>query len=191
MQLNEDHKKALLRLARESIACALEDKPLPRTDLLDQSLLTPCGAFVTVRVHGELRGCFGYVNAFYPLAQSVQEVGIKSALEDPRFDHIVPQELDAMDVEISVLDSPVKVERIEEIEVGVHGLILETRTHRGLLLPSVATEYGWDREQFLNHTALKAGLPPDAWKNKNVTIFKFKAEKFSESDFVHPEALSS
>ena len=191
MELNEDDKKALLRLARVSIECALKQKPFPRTDNLLLNPETPCGAFVTIRVHGELRGCFGYVNAFYPLAQSVQEVAVKSALEDPRFEHIAPDELDAMELEISVLESPVKVERIEEIEIGVHGLILETRVHRGLLLPSVATEYGWDREQFLNHTAIKAGLPPDAWKNKNVTIFKFRAEKFSESDFVHPEALSS
>jgi AmmeMemoRadiSam system protein A len=191
MELSVDDKKALLRLARESIECAVNDKALPSTDLPAQNLITPCGAFVTIRVRGDLRGCFGYVNAYYPLAQSVQEVAVKSALEDPRFEHIAPDELGAVEVEISVLEAPVKVERIEEIEIGVHGLILETRVHRGLLLPSVATEYGWDREQFLNHTALKAGLPPDAWKNKNVTIFKFKAEKFSESDFVHPEALSS
>jgi AmmeMemoRadiSam system protein A len=191
MELNLNDKKVLLRLARESITCAVKDKELPRTDLPDQNLIAPCGAFVTIRVHGELRGCFGYINAYYPLAQSVQEVAVKSALEDPRFEHIAPDELEAMEVEISVLESPVKVERTDEIEIGVHGLILETRTHRGLLLPSVATEYGWNREQFLNHTALKAGLPPDAWKNKNVTIFKFKAEKFSESDFVHPEALNS
>ncbi len=191
MELSVEQKKSLLRLARESIRCAVQEEPLPRTDVLDQNLRTPCGAFVTVRVHGELRGCFGYVNAYYPLAQSVQEVGVKSALEDPRFEHIGAEELDAMELEISVLDAPVKVEKIDEIEVGVHGLILETRTHRGLLLPSVPTEYGWDREQFLNHTALKAGLPPDAWKNKNVTLFRFKAEKFSESDFFHPETLSS
>jgi AmmeMemoRadiSam system protein A len=191
MELNLNDKKVLLRLARESITCAVMDKALPRTDLPDQNLITPCGAFVTIRVHGELRGCFGYINAYYPLAQSVQEVAVKSALEDPRFEHIAPDELEAMEVEISVLESPVTVERTDEIEIGIHGLILETRTHRGLLLPSVATEYGWDREQFLNHTALKAGLPPDAWKNKNVTIFKFKAEKFSESDFVHPETLNS
>ena len=189
MQLSVDDKKALLQLARLSITCAVQEKPLPRTDLLQQNLLTPCGAFVTVRVSGDLRGCYGYVNAYYPLAQSVQEVGVKAALEDPRFEHILPEEFLAMDVEVSVLEPPVKVERIEEIEVGVHGLILETRLHRGLLLPSVATEYGWDREQFLNHTALKAGLPPGAWKNKNVTIYKFTAEKFSESDFIQPEGI--
>ncbi len=189
MLLSDEDKKALLQLARSSIECAVRDKRLPRTDLLKQNLHTPCGAFVTVRVNGELRGCYGYVNAYYPLAQSVQEVGVKAALEDPRFEHVVQEELAAMDLEVSVLETPVRVERIEEIEVGVHGLILETSLHRGLLLPSVPTEYGWDREQFLNHTALKAGLPPDAWKNKKVTIFKFTAEKFSESDFVRPEAF--
>jgi AmmeMemoRadiSam system protein A len=191
LELNDDDKKALLRLARASIECALDDKPVPRTDNLLKNPQTPCGAFVTVRVNNELRGCFGYVNAFYPLAQSVQEVGIKAATEDPRFEPVMREELGAMELEISVLDSPIKVERIEEIEIGVHGLILETRTHRGLLLPSVATEYGWNREQFLSHTAIKAGLPPDAWKSKNATIMKFKAEKFSESDFVHPETLRS
>jgi AmmeMemoRadiSam system protein A len=190
MHLSVDDKKALLQLARSSIECAVLDKSLPKTEFLQQNLLTPCGAFVTVRVNGELRGCYGYLNAYYPLAQSVQEVGVKAALEDPRFEHITPEELTSMDLEVSVLEPPLKVERVEEIEVGLHGLILETRVHRGLLLPSVATEYGWDREQFLNHTAMKAGLPPDAWKNKNVTIYKFTAEKFSESEFAHPEAIN-
>ncbi len=191
MELNEEDKKALLRLARRSIECALKHRPFPTTENLLKNPQMPCGAFVTLRVQGELRGCFGYVNAFYPLTQSVQEVAVRSALEDPRFEHIAYEELDAMEIEISVLDTPVKVGHIEEIEVGVHGLIMETSLHRGLLLPSVPAEYGWNREQFLNHTALKAGLPPDAWKHNNVTIFRFKAEKFSESDFVHPEALHS
>ncbi len=191
MQLNEDDKKALLQLARTSIESALKELPIPETDTLPQNLHTPCGAFVTVRVNNDLRGCFGYVNAYYPLAQSVQEVAIKAATEDPRFEPVLPKELDAMKLEISVLASPVKVERVEEIEVGVHGLILESRFHRGLLLPNVPTEYGWDREEFLNHTAIKAGLAPDAWKSKNVTLFKFTAEKFSETDIVHPETLSS
>ncbi len=190
MPLSDEDKKALLQLARSSIECAVKREPLPTTDLPKQNLLTPCGAFVTVRVNGELRGCYGYVNAYYPLAQTVQEVGVKSALDDPRFEPIAPGELASMELEVSVLAPPVKVERVEEIEVGVHGLIMETRIHRGLLLPSVPTEYGWDLEQFLKHTAQKAGLPPDAWKNKNVSIFKFTAEKFSESDFVHPGALT-
>jgi AmmeMemoRadiSam system protein A len=190
MSLSVDDKKTLLQLARSSIECAVRELRLPGTELLPQNLLKPCGAFVTVRVRGDLRGCFGYVNAFYPLAQSIQEVGVKAALEDPRFEHIVSEELAAMEVEVSVLEPPVKVLRIEEIEVGTHGLIVETSLHRGLLLPSVATEYGWDREQFLNHTALKAGLPPNAWKNKNVTIYRFTADKFSESDFVQPEAIT-
>lgn len=190
MQLNEDDKKALLQMARSSIECAVRGEPLPRIDHLAQNLHTPCGAFVTVRVTKELRGCFGYVNAFYPLAQSVQEVAVKAATEDPRFEPVLLEELDAMELEISVLETPVKVEHVEEIEVGVHGLILESRYHRGLLLPTVPTEYGWDREQFLNHTALKAGLPSDAWKNKNVTLLKFTAEKFSESDFMHPHRVN-
>jgi AmmeMemoRadiSam system protein A len=187
MLLNPEDKKALLHLARTSIECAVSGKPIPGTDLLSQNLHTPCGAFVTVRVHGDLRGCYGYINAYYPLAQSVQDVAVKAALEDPRFDPIAPDELGALEIEISVLEPPEKVHDIAEIKIGVHGLILETRHHRGLLLPSVATEYGWDREQFLSHTAIKAGLPPEAWNNKNVTIYKFTADKFSESDLVHPE----
>ncbi len=190
MPLSDEDKKALLHLARSSIERAVKGEPLPSTNLPKQNLRTPCGAFVTVRVKGDLRGCYGYVNAYYPLARTVQEVGVKSALEDPRFDPIMVEELSLMELEVSVLEPPVKVDNIEEIEVGVHGLIMETRTHRGLLLPSVPTEYGWDREEFLRHTAQKAGLPQDAWKNKNVTIFRFTAEKFSESDFVHPEALT-
>ena len=185
MLLNLEDKKALLQLARTSIECAVSGKPIPGTDLLSQNLHTPCGAFVTVRVHGDLRGCFGYINAYYPLAQSVQDVAVKAALEDPRFDPIAPDELGALEIEISVLEPPEKVNDIAEIKIGVHGLILETRYHRGLLLPSVATEYGWDREQFLDHTALKAGLPPKAWKEKNVTLYKFTTDTFSESQFAN------
>jgi len=188
--LNADDKKALLQLARSSIECAVQERPLPNPDKLKQNLHEPCGAFVTVRVSGELRGCYGYVNAYYPLAQSVQEVAVRAALEDPRFEHVVTEELSAMELEVSVLEAPIKVERIEEIEVGIHGLIIETRLNRGLLLPSVPVEYGWDREEFLNHTALKAGLPMNAWKNKNVSLFKFTALVFSESDVVHPETLT-
>lgn len=190
MELKLEDKKALLRLARASIECVVQGKPLPRTDLLNRSLHAPCGAFVTVRVHNDLRGCYGYVNAYYPLAQSVQEVAVKAAQEDPRFEPVLPDELENMELEISVLEAPEQVVRIEDITVGVDGLIIETQFNRGLLLPSVATEYGWDREQFLNHTAIKAGLPPGAWKNKNVIISKFRAAKFSESDFVQPEKVN-
>ena len=184
-RLTDNEKKILLEFARTSIVRAVRKKPLPTTDGFEGSLNEPGAAFVTVHVNKELRGCYGFINAVYPLPEAIQDVGVKAALDDPRFDPVRPEELKDMDVEISVLTPPEKISSIEEIQIGVHGLIIESKINRGLLLPHVATEYGWDREQFLDHTALKAGLPPKAWKEKNVILYKFTTDTFSESQFAN------
>jgi AmmeMemoRadiSam system protein A len=134
---------------------------------------------------GELRGCIGYIEPKLPLAVTVQEVAQKAAFEDPRFPELTRQELSVVEIEVSILTPVERVKDIEEIEIGTHGLVVESGATRGLLLPHVATMYHWDREQFLQQTSVKAGLPPDAWKKSGVAIYKFSTETFS--DHVHSQ----
>ena len=108
------------------------------------------------------------------------EMAEAAALRDPRFPPVSPDELDDLEIEISVLTVPKEIHDINEIEVGKHGIIIERGFNSGLLLPQVATEYGWDRITFLEHTCRKAGLPPNAWKEKGTIIKIFSAEVFDE-----------
>lgn len=182
MGLTDVHKRTLLHIARMSIEHAVKGQQVPELGELAEVLRQPIGAFVTLNKRGELRGCIGYTEAHKQLAETVSEVALKAALEDPRFVPVTEQELDDVIVEISVLSPLRKISRIEEIEVGRHGLVLEKEYCRGLLLPQVAQENQWDREAFLNFTARKAGLPADAWKEAETCIYVFTAEIFREED---------
>lgn len=181
MQLTEEEKQELLRLARESIESSLKGLPEPKPQLTSSNLSVLSGAFVTLRLHENLRGCIGYVEPRVPLYVAVEEVGKKAAFEDPRFTPLSSDELDAVEIEISVLSPLEKVDDVDRIQVGTHGLLIDAGFTRGLLLPQVATENHWNREQFLTHTALKAGLPDDAWKRSNVQLYSFTTDTFSES----------
>jgi AmmeMemoRadiSam system protein A len=181
MQLSVDDKKELLRIAREAIESTLRDVKQSKEGCGGEALNERCGAFVTLHIRGELRGCVGYIEARFPLNRTVREVAEKAAFEDPRFSPLTLDELDLVEIEISVLSPLRKIGDVKDIEVGTHGLVLEAGHARGLLLPQVATEYGWNREQFLSHTARKAGLLPDAWKQKGVAIYTFSSEVFSEA----------
>jgi AmmeMemoRadiSam system protein A len=183
MQLTEEEKQILLQRARLSIESALARKPLKKAERLSEVLEKPAGAFVTLRLRGELRGCIGYIEPRLPLIQTVEEVATKAALEDPRFLPLSTDELRDTDIEVSVLSPLQKVESVDEIEVGKHGLVIDAGFTRGLLLPQVAEEYHWSRDEFLRHTAIKAGLPPDAWNHPAVELYCFTVEKFSESEF--------
>ncbi len=145
-------------------------------------LREPAGVFVTLELHRELRGCIGYVEPVLPLAEATREVAAKAALEDPRFDPVTSGELSEIEIEISVLSPLHEIHSPDEVTVGVHGLVLESGFRRGLLLPQVATDYGWDRFEFLSHTARKAGLPPDAWKRPGARLSTFTVERFSEQE---------
>lgn len=136
---------------------------------------------MTLHLLGELRGCIGYIEPRFPLVETVQEVAQKAALEDPRFPPLTPRELERVEIEISVLSPLRKVVDVNEIVVGTHGLVIDAGYTRGLLLPQVATEWGWEREQFLSQTCRKAGLPADAWKQKKVSIYSFTSAVFSEA----------
>jgi AmmeMemoRadiSam system protein A len=188
MPLSEDERTELLKRARASIEGVLVHKPVEFRPVEGGALSEPRGVFVTLKMGSELRGCIGYVEPRMPLAHAVQEVAQKAAFEDPRFMPLSHDELPQVEIEISILSPLRQISEIGEIEVGKHGLVVDAGFTRGLLLPQVAREYQWDREQFLRHTAMKAGLSPDAWKNPGVRLFTFTTETFGEHAAVRPSS---
>jgi len=178
--LTENDKHALLKIARESIEYGVKRKNPPALKETSPILNDQRGAFVTLTVGGRLRGCIGYIYPIKPLALTVQEMAAAAAFRDPRFSPVQKSELADLEIEISVLTPLVEIKNINEIEIGKHGIIIEKGGQNGLLLPQVASEYGWDRETFLEHTCKKAGLPDDAWKDQHTTIKIFSAEIFHE-----------
>lgn len=170
----------LLARARAVIAhAARQTEPEPATGApaeLDEA----AGAFVTLhRMNGELRGCIGTFEAVEPLRRVVERMAIAAAFEDPRFAPLAPGEVDGCRLEISVL-TPRRPIRPEEVVVGRHGLAIRRGMHRGVLLPQVATERGWDAPAFLAALCQKAGLPSDAWRAPDTELECFEAEVFGE-----------
>ena len=176
--LSDSEKRFLLRVARESVESAVRKTPVQEISTNDQLLLQPSGAFVTLRIAGELRGCIGYVDAIKPLVHTVQEVAAKAALEDTRFLTVGEEELLDISIEVSVLSPMTRIHDLSEITIGTHGVLLESEERRGLLLPQVAMERGWDPETFVLQTARKAGVALTDWKHAK--IFTFTAEVFHE-----------
>lgn len=180
--LTNDEKKFLLQLARDAIASEAKGEEFLSPGFFSKTLKKEQGVFVSLHKDGDLRGCIGYIEGIKPIQNSVKEMALSAAFKDPRFPPISLEELESLDIEISVLSPVKKIKYIEEIEVGKHGLIIEKDFYKGLLLPQVAVEYNWDRESFLQHTCNKAGLPQDAWKDKETKIYLFSAEIFSEKE---------
>lgn len=177
--LSPDERQVLLNIARESIEAWLAGRPVPEFDP-PQGVLTDDGAaFVTINKNHRLRGCIGYTEAFMPLYQAVSSCAVKAASEDPRFPRLAGDEYPEIELEISVLTPLQKINDIDQIEVGKHGLMIQKGPYRGLLLPQVATSYGWSRIEFLDHTCQKAGLNPGCWKD-DCKIMVFSAEVFGE-----------
>lgn len=181
-ELSNEEKQQLLAIARKSLEEYLSKGRIPSFEVTSPNLKEKRGAFVTLKKAGMLRGCIGLIYPIKPLYQTVAEMAVASAVDDPRFPPLSLDELPLVEIEISVLSPLERVKNIEEIEVGKHGLYIRSGPFSGLLLPQVATEYNWDRETFLQHTCLKAGLPSDAWKSKDVELYKFTAEVFSEKE---------
>jgi hypothetical protein len=179
--LTREEGRDLLALARRAIGRYLETGERLRPDLANPKFLEKQGVFVTLKLDGELRGCIGYPLPHKPLAEAVVEMAVAAASQDYRFDPLSAGELARTELEISVLGLPEPVERPEEVEVGRHGIIVSKGYSRGLLLPQVPLEHGWDREAYLRNGCLKAGLGPDEWK-KGAKIEVFTAQVFSESE---------
>jgi AmmeMemoRadiSam system protein B/AmmeMemoRadiSam system protein A len=176
--LNEEDKKALLHIAKTVIENMARGKPVPEFKVDAPILKESRGAFVTINKKGQLRGCIGHIEGHGPVHKTVEEMASAAAFQDPRFNPITERELPDLEVEISVLTPLKKITDIDEIEVGKHGIYIKKGWYSGLLLPQVATEYGWDRNVFLEHTCQKAGLPSNAWKDKNTEIYIFSADIF-------------
>ena len=176
--LTDDQRRALLDLARQSVAAAVMQQGTVAVDSLE--LPDASGVFVTIKRGGALRGCLGTLQNRDGLAAEVVRCAADSATEDPRFPPVSASELPELRLEISVLGPLEPIDaRPDSFTIGIHGLVAEQGNHRGLLLPQVATEWGWDAEQFLGQTCVKAGLPPDAWR-RGARFYRFAAEVFGE-----------
>ncbi|MFH1779505.1 MAG: AmmeMemoRadiSam system protein B [Candidatus Omnitrophota bacterium] len=179
--LNAEQKKKLLTIARKTIEDYVKERKKPEFKEADPELLKEKGAFVTLHKGKDLRGCIGNIIGHGPLYLTVRDMAIASATEDPRFPPLTPNELKDIKIEISVLSEPKKVTDINEIKLGVHGVIVKRGFASGVFLPQVALETGWTKEEFLsNLCSHKAGLPPNAWKDKNTEIYIFSAQVFEE-----------
>lgn len=186
-QLSNDDRRILLEIARRAVSTAVLEKRLP--DLLPEttSVSASGGAFVTLHRNGQLRGCVGQIEDCGPLVDAVARAAINAALHDYRFPPVTAEEVETLEIEISVL-SQIDPIAPEAVIVGRHGLIVIKGENRGLLLPQVAQERRWSSERFLEETCAKAGLPRDAWRGPSIQVLAFTAEVFSESNI---QALST
>jgi AmmeMemoRadiSam system protein A len=176
--LNDLQRASLLRIARESVTSQLTGD----VQSIDTTTELPgaSGVFVTLKRRGELRGCLGTLECREGLAQEVARCARESATLDPRFTPVSFDELPEITLEISILGPLEEIDPSEDaVLIGRHGLVVEQGHRRGLLLPQVATEWGWTKEQFLRQTCRKASLPDDAWR-RGARVFRFDAHVFGE-----------
>ena len=181
---SEDEKEQLFRIARESILQALKDKKPPRFNIKNNNLLEKRGVFITLTNEGRLRGCIGHFDTDYPLYQIVTQMSIAAATQDYRFMYnpITSDEMEDIEIKISILSPLKKIDSIDEIKIGQHGIWIRQGSRGGTYLPEVATEMGWNKIEFLEHCcAEKAGLSPDAWKN-DAEIYIYSSQILSEKD---------
>lgn len=189
--LNAEEGEKAVRYARSIAESAVRtgSYSVPRMEL-PPVFEEKAGAFVTVLRYPsmELRGCIGIPEAVYPLRQSLLNAAVESVLSDPRFQPVEPEELGSIVFEVTVLTPPELLsvrsrwELPLSIKIGTHGLMVERGRFRGLLLPQVAVEEGWDSEEFLNKTCWKAGLPEDAWHDERMKVYRFSGEVFGETE---------
>jgi hypothetical protein len=179
--LTAGQKTALLRFARDTLRRYFETETLPLPRGYDPALGRKSGAFVTLNEHGELRGCIGRMSEDLPLYQVVGYCALQSAFNDRRFPPLEPEELSAVEIEISVLTPYKRINGYQEIQIGRDGVVIEKDGRSAVFLPQVAVEQGWSRDEMLEHLSLKAGLPRDAWK-KNAVFRTFQATVFGESE---------
>jgi len=179
--LTRAQREQLLTLARTTIEGYLETKQMPEYNGDDPALIRRSGVFVTLKEEGELRGCIGHTRANLPLYQAVQQTAVSAATEDPRFQPLTQEELADVSIEISILSPFLRLTDVEQIEVGAHGLMIFANDGRGLLLPQVAVEQGWNREEFLDNLCHKAGLTSNCWRDR-ATLYSFTAVVFGEDE---------
>lgn len=178
--LTPEERRTLLALARAAIGAVLSGGPTPTAPAMTPALAAPSGVFVSLHVHGQLRGCVGTLNTDRSLHERVAQMAVEAAFDDPRFLPLGREELPAVEIEISRLTAPVPTAP-EDIVPGRDGVCVERSERRGVFLPQVATHYGWTREQLLTELCRKAQLPPDAWRQPDCELRRFEAEVFGEA----------
>ncbi len=184
IDLTPEEKKRLIEIAREAVKSHVLNKPSEKLDLtkLPENLKKERGIFVTLKRGKQLRGCIGHILPMGPLYREAGDVAVTSATEDPRFPEVSAAEIDQLHFEITILSPMRQVSDPSEVVPGKHGLMIRSGFYQGLLLPQVAAEYNWTREEFLSHTCLKAGLPPNAWTKEGTEILVFTADYFEEGE---------
>jgi hypothetical protein len=183
MDISKEEKKILLKIARSSIENYLGVGEVFNFDTNAYPVLKQQnGAFVTLHKFGDLRGCIGYIFSDNYLYETIHDAAIHAAFNDPRFPSVRKDELPHIEIEISILSKPFKMNSYDEIIVGKHGLIVNEKGHRGLLLPQVPIEHNMDKWEFLSSLCLKAGLPQNLWQQKTLNIEMFTATVFSEKE---------
>ena len=181
MEVTQKEKATLLEIVKKTVSSKVNNKNIPKFTIESETLKEKRGAFVTIKKRDHLRGCIGYIKAVKPLWETVQEMAIAAAFHDPRFPALKADELADLSYEVSVLSPLKRIKDVNEIEVGKHGLYITRGYNSGLLLPQVAVEHNLDRESFLRETCYKAGLPPQAWQEKETEIYIFSADYFGET----------
>lgn len=183
--VTDEQKKSLLKVTRKVVEMAVRRQPISTFDSEDPLFNEPRGCFVTLHNHGQLRGCIGQFQPSTSLLKTLREMAV-AATQDSRFsmNPLTPAELREIDIEISVLSPLEQTDDPLSLELGRHGIYIKQGYRSGCFLPQVATETGWNREEFLsNCCGGKAGLSPDAWKQSDTEVYLFTAEIFGEKDF--------
>jgi AmmeMemoRadiSam system protein A len=183
-RLTDEEKQELLRIARATLREFLRTGRVPPGKPHRDSLVAEAGAFVSLHIGEALRGCIGTQVESKPLYKTIQEMAIAAASRDPRFAPVTPEEFNRLIIEISVLGDHGRVSGPDDIVIGEHGITIDSQGRRGLLLPQVASDNGWDAETFLQHVCAKAGMPPDSWREQSSELERFTAQVFSET--THP-----
>jgi len=184
MLLAPEEGKIAVKLARRAIETYLAEKRVIQ-DRFSGVFEQKRGVFTTLTKHGELRGCIGFPYPIKRLDEAIIESAIAAATEDPRFPPVSLEEMDEIVVEVTILTPPEKInakptELPKYVEIGKHGLMIKRGFYSGLLLPQVAVEYGFDAEEFLSQTCMKAGLPPDCWLVEGTEVYRFEGQIFKE-----------
>ena len=180
--LTEQEQKSLLRIARTTLESHIRTGKTPEVKPLTPKLVEKRGAFVTLQEHGELRGCIGYVEAVKPLYQAVSDMAVAASTEDSRFPPVRVEELDSIEIEITVLSPLRPVPSPDSVIVGKHGVVIKKAGHGAVFLPQVPVEQGWNRETYLSELCRKALLPRDAWKSPDAKLYVFTGQVFGEKE---------
>ncbi|PJA95531.1 MAG: AmmeMemoRadiSam system protein A [Ignavibacteriales bacterium CG_4_9_14_3_um_filter_34_10] len=188
MELTIEDKKILLIAARNSIKNIFKRTLVNKPDFeLFTNMKQKAGAFVTLTINNRLRGCIGFIFSDNYLFDTVCTAAVEAAVGDPRFPILSEKEFNHIQIEVSVLSPPFKMNSYEEIIIGKHGLIVDEKEGKGLLLPQVPIEHNMDKDEYLTSLCRKAGLRSNLWKEKLLNIKMFTATVFSEKEVFNNE----